>query len=616
VNGNWLAVAPFSGSVANHPPVFLYVLAIPYLFTRDLLVVAAFRALLDVGAIVLLWFLCERHFGRIVSILACLFFAVSPWAIQLSRKLSIEEISLFTAILLFGLLELLCRKNPWGWVISGWGLALSVGTHLTALYLVPVAIVAWVLAYKTNHTVKMLIGALPLVLLVGIYLQYDSAHEFNNIRALFTASQEPAQASLDSLQFATWISGGMHLSDLTAGAYPIWQSQLPVNLDWIDTMQVALLGGGLVWVLYGFVIALRRREWDKARIQALLLLWTLTPILLQIRQNKPMQIHYVTPLYPIPFILMALPSNAVLLWYQANTKDVKRIVLTALTSTAIVVILVWQVVTTFRFFDFVERYDTSVGGYGLPVRAANGVARLAQDALCKDVYCEIRNSPRDVIVVSPGGDPLVNEQATIMHVLLAGVPHRFANSDAGLIIPPWTAQYIFAPGTEKAMQALFSNIEGGNIFTRTFQVRDGYPLVYTYVKTSEPLARQYLDGTVAHWANGVELVGYRSEAGTRLKLDVLLRITSAAIAGANYHWYNHVLVNGEKVAQLDGGGISAVNWRQGDILLHWFDIQLPSPAPATPYIVRIGSYKYPSIESVPVMMGDGRSDDGVSLSVK
>jgi len=617
VNGAWLAVAPFSGSVANHPPVFLYVLAIPYLFTRDLLVVAAFRALLDVGAILLLWALCERHFGRVVSILACLFFAVSPWAVQLSRKLSIEEISLFTVMLLFGLLELVRRKNAWGWVMSGWGLALSVGTHLTALYLAPVVIVAWIMAHKTRQAGKMLLGALPLVILAAVYLQYDAAHDFNNLKSFFTASQGTAQVTLDALQFAAWISGGMHLSDLTAGAYPIWQSQFGASLDWIDVLQVALLGSGVAWVLYRFVRSLRCRKWVAAQTQAVLFLWALMPVLLQLRHNRPIQIHYVTPLYPIQFILMALAANAIIAWYQANTRDVKRIAFTALAGAGIVVILVWQVITTFRFMDFVAQYDTSAGGYGLPVRAADSVARLAQDALCQDVsYCEIRNSPSDVIVVAPGGDPLVNEQATILHVLLAGAPHRFANSDAGIIIPPSTAQYIFAPGTEKALQALLVNIEGGSIVSRSFPVRAGYPLAYTYVKTSEPLARHYQSAPYARWANGVELVGYRAEAGAPLKLDVLLRVTAPQTGGADYHWFNHILINGEKAAQLDGGGISAVNWRPGDILVHWFDIPLPSPAPTTPYEVRIGCYKYPSIEGVPVTLNDGTSADGVNLSVQ
>src|SRR5689334_1766498 len=49
--GHWLAVAPFSGSVANHPSVYLYVLALPYLVSRDLMFIAAFRVFLDVLAI-------------------------------------------------------------------------------------------------------------------------------------------------------------------------------------------------------------------------------------------------------------------------------------------------------------------------------------------------------------------------------------------------------------------------------------------------------------------------------------------------------------------------------------------------------------------------------------
>lgn len=615
VNGNLLAVAPFSGSIANHPPVFLYVLAIPYLFTRDLLVVAAFRVLLDVAAIALLWILCRRHFSLPVAFAACIFFAAAPWAIQLSRKLWIVELPLFTTLLLFGLLELTNKKNSWGWAISGLGIALCVGTHLAALFLLPAALIAWVMSYKEWRTSRVIPGAIPIGILALVYILYDASHDFINLRALLVTTQTHVTFTLDSLQYAAWISGGMHLSDLTAGAYPIWQAQLPPIFDWLDVLQVALFGAGVLYVGYRLIRALLSHDACSVKVNIMLIVWILAPILLQIRHSQPVQIHYVTPMYPVPFILMALPIDALLNWSRKKTYRMRAgTVFSILLIVAF--ILAWQVVTTIRFTNFVMQHDTAKGGYGLPVRAAYKAAMAADEAACRDPMCQYMNTPQDVIVVAPGGDPLVNEQATIMNVLLAGVPHRFANSDSGIIIPPSASQYIFTIGSENALQLLLENIEPGRIVSRTYQVRDGYPPAYTYLRISEPVAHQYNESHPARWANGIELLGYKASLQSSVELDVYLRVLDAPVLPVDYHWYNHLLSKGVKVSQLDGGGISASNWRKGDLLIHHFSIPLPSQPLTTPITIRIGAYEYPSIKNVSVVHPDGSVDDGIDLMLQ
>ena len=186
--GNLLPVAPFSGSVANHPPLFLYALALPYLFTRDFMIVAAWRALLDVLAVALLWWLCRRFFSVRVALIACLLFAVAPWAIQFARKLGILSLPLFQGVLLFGLLEAIQRKNAWGWAIAGLGLALSVGAHLTSIYLVPVFLIALIVGRKTLRWQPALAGALPLLLLAGVYFGFDAQQGFANTRSVLGGS--------------------------------------------------------------------------------------------------------------------------------------------------------------------------------------------------------------------------------------------------------------------------------------------------------------------------------------------------------------------------------------------------------------------------------------------
>jgi 4-amino-4-deoxy-L-arabinose transferase-like glycosyltransferase len=598
--GNWLPVAPFSGSVANHPPVYLYLLALPYLITRDFMAIATYRALLDVLAVALTWWVCRRFFNLRVALIASLLFAVAPWAVQFARDTGIVVPPLFTTLLLFGLLEALQRRNPWGWAVAGWGLALSLGSHLTAVYLVPVVLIALVIGRASLRPVPVLVGIAPLLLVGGVYLAHDAGQGFANVRALLGSSGEAAW-SLDALNQALWSTGGAHLSDLTSGAFPIWQAQVLQALNLIDTVQMAWL---VVSAAILLVLLLRRSALYSPAAIVLLLLWLSVPVVLQLRHSRSMQMHYFLPLYPVPFIVMALGVDSVLVSSRtAHSSPTPRAVVPAVVATLVAIIVGWQVFTTQRFAAFIQQYDTSAGGYGPPVRSALDVAQVAREAIQS-------GEVDDVIIVALGGDPNVNEPATIFDVLLAEVPHRFANADAGLILREDAAQYIFTPGTERALAALMQDATG--IITHEVRLREGSDKRYVYARAEQASLAPLIERP-AQWANGVGLLGYRMTVSDAFGLETLVRVFREVEPGANYHWYSQGYAGDQKVTEKDSGGIHPANWRAGDILLHWFDL---SPPTASPDRIRIGTYLYPQVQ--PIMIVDAAGNpiaDGVDLPV-
>jgi hypothetical protein len=185
-------------------------------------------------------------------------------------------------------------------------LALSIGAHLTAIYLVPVTAIALLLGWRTLRPVPILIGLLPVIALIALYLGADSGHDFTNIRALEAATRQAATFNLDALNIAFWSSGGAHLSDLTDGAYPIWQAEVPTYFSWIDTLQIALLVAGLVYVFSTAIRSIFHRNWRTLTVYLVLLVWWCLPVGLQLRHNQALQMHYLLPLYPVPFVVMAL----------------------------------------------------------------------------------------------------------------------------------------------------------------------------------------------------------------------------------------------------------------------------------------------------------------------
>jgi len=592
--GTWLPVAPFSGSVANHPPTYLYIMALPYLFTRDFITVAAYRALLDVAAIALCWWLCRRYFGSMpeAAPIACLLFATAPWAIQFARRTWLAALPLFQVLLLFGLLEATIRRNPWGWAFAGWGLALSIGAHLSVIYLLPVALIALLLGRAALRPVPALVGIAPLIALLATYLGFDAGQDFRNLRALLSATGEPAEWSPYALRFALWISGGTHLSDLTDGAYLLWVQQPWLVLGWIDTLQMALLvvsAGGLAI----YMMTHRATGAIQAGV-AIMLAWLALPVLLQLRPARPLQMHYFLALYPIPFLVTGLGLAIILRAFR--TRPMQR-AMQAIVAGAVAIIAIWQVHTTLQFTAFIERHDTSAGGYGLPARSALAIAQIARTA--------IRNGQaRDVIVLTTGGDPAFHEQAAIMDVVMADLPRRFADIRTGLILREDGTQYVITPEARAAL-ALVQAHASSEIHIQTIPLHNQRDDAYHYAWLAHATVGA-LRPWPAQWEHGVGMLGYRFTLDRALTLDYYLRVFREAPPGVNYHWFHHLFKDGQEFAALDGAGIHPVNWRAGDILLHRFVIPLPDDPPARPYELHLGAYRYPEIERLRLLNPAGQ----------
>ncbi|MCS6773250.1 MAG: hypothetical protein NZ693_03955, partial [Thermoflexales bacterium] len=602
--GHWLAIAPFSGSVLNHPAAYLYAMAFPYLFTRDALLAVAWRALLDVAAIGLTWWMCYRHFGVGVAFVAALLFAVSPWAVQMGRRTGITVLPLGATLALWGVLELArCRSawggsgytntwrgvslcphsrplslrekgagaraehstvhcasksghSPWGWVLVGWGLALTLGAHWTGLYLLPLTIGVMLWRWRRARLVPVLVGFLPLTGVLGAYVAFDAGQSFANLRALLDLQPAEARWSLDALWAALWLSGGAHLSDLTGPAFPVWREQLPPLLPLLDEAQMGwmLLSAGIVGSTALRGIAERFKvpsppnppllEGEGAGgegVRLLVLAWFAAPILLQLRHAQPIQMHYLLPTYPAGFVLMALGAQAAInLWRPSRY----------LLLVGLLTLVGWQMFTTLRFAEFVQAHVTDPGGYGPPLRSALRVAEQARRAIQT-------GEANEVILVLPRDDPAVHEPATVLDVVMADLPRRFANATNGMILREGGALYVFAPETERARAALAQH--GRIVDELTIPVRQGSDRAYRYVRTAG-LHMPSVQPHPAQWAGGFGLLGYHlTETTSGLRLESYVRAFAQPREPA-IHWFSHLYAGGTRVAQQDTGGIRPSQW--------------------------------------------------------
>lgn len=579
--GELLLTAPFSGSVVEHPPVYAYTMAIPYLFTGDFGIVAAFRILLDVAAVGLLWLVCARAFGVRAATIAALCFAAAPWAIQFARKTWLAPLPVYQVLLLWGLIELVHWKRARGWALTGWGLALSVGSHLSAIYLIPAALAAVWIGRRSFRWRYALLGVLPLAVLAGAWITHASAGEFSELRTVFEAAPVAAGAHdpLAVLAFAAQVSGGMNLGSLTSGAFAQWQAGVPAWLSVIDALNVLLLIGGAV------LLAVRAARRDA--IALVLMVWSSGVIGAQMLSTRAPQPHYMLPLLPVPFVVIGLLGA------------MRSRLLRSVTIGALVLVVPWHIWNTFRFVDFVATHDTSNGGYGPPVRAAWTIANAARARVRSGVAA-------DVIVVAPGGDPAVAEQAAIMDVLLADVPHRFVRAEDGLILRGDGAQYVFTPGAEDALARLHEVV---SLSVQRAPVYDDD--VRTYVAADAPsFALSDYRALEVQWEGGARLIGTRvRRMDDELIVDAFISVVG--VPATDVHWFARAFEGERQIASTDIGGVAPAMWRVGDVLVLRFRLTA-GDAPVNR--VRIGSYAYPEIRQLMVLDAAGTPiDDGVDI---
>ncbi|MCL4504612.1 MAG: glycosyltransferase family 39 protein [Chloroflexi bacterium] len=616
------------GSVAVHPPVYLYVMALPYLFTSNFMTIVSYHVLLDVIAVGLCWLIGARYFNLRVGVISSFLYAVAPWAIQSARNTWPVPLPLFSAIVLIGMLEIVLRHNVWGWTLTGVGMALVAGTHLAGVYVLPVVLLACWIGRKSARPLPVILGILPLLAITSIYIAYDASQHFVNIQSILSTFGAPSQFSVDSLQFGVWMSGGMHLSDLSGAAYGHWVEMTPASLAFIDTIQVMLLAASLIVIVFQAFISPAYRYRKRNPLQqndpvisqplaaVLILLWWCVPILLQMRHSRPITLQYLLPVIPAPYLVMALGIDAVFglrTRWRSTTLTTRAAGWIASIAAVCLVIVIggWQIASTFRLMQVVEQYDTSQG-YGLPVHSAVASVQYAKQAAAAGVSNQV------ILVIKDYATPW-NEQAVILGDVAGGMPYRFLNSNVdGWVFRAEGTSYIFAPGTESLLNGLRDYVNEADLTIKTTPLRMSGTEGYTYVQVKGmPDLSSFNKARPINWENGTELTNYRITAYTStVRVDALVEVNQFQPDNTDYHWYSHVFDNDRKLAQVDGPGIHPLNWRPGDYLLMRFDIPLTSALPNDPLYVRFGCYTFPQVKTILVSEDGKKPENGVNLAMK
>ncbi|MFC1960659.1 glycosyltransferase family 39 protein, partial [Chloroflexota bacterium] len=357
-------------------PMAHYILVLPFALFKDPKAVTLTIALWNVVGVGLLWLLAHRYIDPRVALVVGLLYAISPAAIEYSRKIWVQNVHTP-----FILLALLCslygfvEGKKWAQAASFPLWLIGLQTHYATWTLLPLAVWPIWLGRRQIDWRAIIIGSvlgLLVVLPFGVGLvQYIS---------------QDADAVGDSLSGAPLRLRGKVfyrvLPLLTGGlSIEIERGVIDPGLLWESPLKllVGLFLGGIT--LLGLVAVWVRQDW---RVWAVpLLLWIVLPVLSFWPNLIGVQTHYFVPLVAGGCLAAGLGA----VWLVELTPQPARRIAWGFLSVGLVAMLLIQGVGHFAALE--AKSTTDLAGMGIPLRMSLAV----RDALA---------SYEDVLIV--GGD--------------------------------------------------------------------------------------------------------------------------------------------------------------------------------------------------------------------
>lgn len=542
-------------------PVSVYLFALPLCLWKSPLAATLFVGALNTASVALAYAMTRRYWGARAALFAALLYAAAPWAVIYSRKIWAQNLLplfvtgyAFTALLAF-------VEGRRRWLSAHLVLlAISAQLHYAALTLIPLtALLMWL--FRRNVDWRALgwgiAAALLTMLPFALYVAMQGGHSAGRLELL----ARPVQISADALTLSALVMLGTELHSLAGPlAFRDYLATIP------DLSPLLYLGGLLV--LAGFLMTLW--TWRRHRTSAgssvkheaalVLALWLALPIVVFIPHTTPIFPHYFIVLFPAPFVLAGIFLDALLRRFPSRTFQL----IGGLVPLAIAAGQVW---TFAALLNFVSARATP-GGFGVPLGYLLRVAALAQSA-------------PDVLVVSEGADPRVDETPAVFHVLLRGVPHRFVDGRTTAVLPAGEAMVILWPGAQPLPGEAAYRAWGGGQWSSVLPLRAGEGDVRAVTGSGVGPGVPRVREASALLSNGAEIVG----SGGDSALWQLWWRAAEVGAAEDVTLFAHLLdANGRRVAQADVPTYPTSGWRAGDWVVSYF------PLNAEGVMVRAGMY--------------------------
>ncbi len=583
-----LALQAAAGDVPRHgiassvgfpnAPLSVWLYALPLLLWRHPFAPTLFTGLLNTLAVAGVYWLARRTWGAPAALAGALLLAAGPWAIIFSRKIWAQNLLPPFAIGwgIGAALAFVEGRRPFV-VLHLVCLALAAQLHPAAAGLAPATLLFLVVFRRRVGWGWGVAGGLLAALTAAPYVW----HLWGVWRAgglPFATGQAAAEVSLESVWLALSIAAGFGIEPLAGEAFALPLGAAVVRWLWLG---LVVAGGG-----YAAWQVARRWERPASQVGLIVLAWLLAPALLFVWHRTPVYVHYFIAGLPAACILAGVVFAAVV---ERLTAWGRGVAWAAFVLTAGLLLLGWG--------GLMRAVVATPGetGFGLPLGtklAATDAARRLRD----------ETGAAEVLLAGDGADPERNDFPAEFRALLHDEPLRYVDLNAEALFPAAAAVVLLGPPVDDgpasardlyaAAPGAVETVEAAGVAVYT---------VHALPPAAAPSPAVAL-ATPALLANFTHITGHNElRFGPDGAVWDLFWETADTPEAADYHIFNHLLdAAGTRVTQADGAAFAARQWRAGDGVVSRFVLPVPADV-APPLTMRVGMYRFPSLESVPVL---------------
>lgn len=395
-----------SSTGAANPPLFLYLLLIPTLISKNPLFITFFFALAGSLTIVIFYQVLKKYFSEKLAFFSSMLFATSAWPIIFSRKIWAQNLlPLFSALILYYSLELLNKKKQSVAPLIILGLWV-VQIHLSGILVLPFFLAVLLASFFKKR--KMIAKEVALGIFLGLlplipYLIFQAKDQFRNFSLLFSG-RSGALPFYDFHNFTSpfRITAGFYFSRVLGAHYPEFVKTLPFS-KFIFT----IFNFQTILAFLGFIFCLLLGK--KFRVLAL---FFGTIVITSFLSKRPAVPFYQELYFPLIFSFLGIGF-----WQIWQMKIVGKI----LSWLIFFFFLGANLIFIFHFYNFIHQKQQINGDYGLvfqekeklvqkAIRIYKYHPKEAQIATAARVYFSIFNYDKDKKEFLPQKDllPVVN----------------------------------------------------------------------------------------------------------------------------------------------------------------------------------------------------------------
>ena len=582
---------PSSVGILNSS-AFPYLLTISLLFNSDPHWVTVFVALINTFAVGACYGIARRWFGLGPAIIATSLYALNPWAVIFSRKIWAQNVlSIFSVALLTCLLLYQKGRRPWWGALAMPVWAIAIQIHFSAAALLPVVAIALVSGINRRNVKQLTLGGLLFLASFTPMLFSETGETWNRLPAVLLEGR---------FDLKSWsLMQGLVMGD-GEGAYPgkevastiqhLLQENPAVRFLTVHIMSV--LTAAAVLFMFAFPFKTRRLDDCSWRRMVIGLASISAPLVFMARPGGQLFNYYLLTIWPASFMAVGILLS-----------DLTTLVRNLVSRGRLTYFLCWVVLTIWLFL--LASVQLSHHARFLRLSSQTEELTVGRVNSIADTVRSFQDSG-EVYMVN-----LSRDLSTALRYNLRQQHHvrgSLSHGSLAVVVNQQPTLLILGSEDQPIVQEIDSNMARHKVPNLSIEGDTGRLLVYQLpfknvleICQQEPLSALTFDENVT--LAGTHL--HPTDGGDVVIVNCWQVHQRPAELPDQLSVFNHLVDGvGDKITQADGLGHASTQWRDGDLILNYYLLPIPSDIADGEYHLLTGLYRLDTGRRIPIAQGD------------